>query len=227
MGLTVVPGVFTAPAMNQRLHEEAARFRTWALGREGRYGEWECDYDEWPAFLKAAEDAIAETERGQLDSDDALNLLYAIARENETEWLRRFLIGYPRTLRSLAIRSASYPDCDAKWQLACSVAAARLPDAVEILQPFLTDQDEYVRRRSLLALSPLCPSQAERLAITGIDSASDYSRMAALEVLHDIGYVHFLDAASKLCSDPNEYVRKRAEELIANKTQGTPPDRSR
>ncbi|RYD29755.1 MAG: HEAT repeat domain-containing protein [Verrucomicrobiaceae bacterium] len=200
--------------MNQRLQDEVARFRTWAIGREGSYGEWECDYNDWSAFWKASENAIAEAERGQLDSDDALNLLYGIARENETQWLRRFLIGYPRTLRSLAIRSASYPDGDAKWQLACSIADACLPDAVEILQPFLRDEDEYVRRRSLLALSPLCPSQAELLAITGIDSANEYSRMAALEVLHDIGSDHFSDAALRLCADPNEYVPKRAEELI-------------
>lgn len=205
--------------MNQLLQEEVTRFRTWAVGREGSYGEWECDYADWPTFLKASEDTIIEAERGQLDSNDAINLLYAIARDNEIEWLRRFLIDHPRTLRSLAKQAASHPDYATRWQLACSVADARLPDAVEILQPYLIDQDEYVRRRSLLALSPLCPSQAELLAIAGVNSTNEYLRMVALKVLHDIRSGHFTEVAVRLCADPNEYVHKLAAELLANESK--------
>lgn len=34
--------------MNQALSAQVAQFRAWAVGREGSYGEWECDYDQWP-----------------------------------------------------------------------------------------------------------------------------------------------------------------------------------
>lgn len=60
---------------------------------------------------------------------------------------------------------------------------AQLPDAADLIRPYISDVDEYVRRRSLLAFAPFSPTEAEAIAKNWMDEEYEYSRIAGLHVL--------------------------------------------
>lgn len=204
--------------MNTALQKEVDRFRSWAVGREGSYGEWECDYTDWPSLWKAADDAIEYSPVTPLDDTDFLNLLYALGRDNEIEWIRKRLIRFPDLLRQLALRAVGNPDDAIGWQIAVSISEAKLPDAASLLTPYLTDSNEYARRRSLLALASVDPTRAEEIAISNLDDDYEYTRMAALSVLAAVGSVRVHAEAMRMLDDPDEYARAYAAKILQSQS---------
>jgi len=199
--------------MATSFREEVARFREWASPHEGSYGEWECDYEHWDALWSATEEMMAECAADLPDEGTSDDLLYAIARDNEIERLRRELVKYPVLLRHLALYAVDSPDADAKWQIAVSVADAQLADSADLMRSYLTDEDEYVRRRSLLAIAPLSPKEAEEIAKRWMDEEFEYSRIAGIHVLDLVNSESLGSYLSKHASDPNQYVRSNVDEI--------------
>ncbi len=204
--------------MNQFLQNEVAKFRAWAPSREGTSGEWECDYSDWASLTQAAEETMRQAATSVIDDIDADNLLYTIARDNEIEDLRRQLIRYPELLRALAIRAVSYHDSAARWQIVVSVHEADLADAADLIRPYLSDADEYVRRRSLLAIASHSPAEAEAIATHDLKARFEYTRIAALHVLAVVRSPFLRSTLEHYLSDPNEYVRNCAKKLLSEST---------
>jgi hypothetical protein len=70
---------------------EVDRFRVWALGTPKDHGEWEEDYEDWPAIYEAFERFADERPVAQWRSGEWCDVLYAIARDNECE----VIVDYP------------------------------------------------------------------------------------------------------------------------------------
>lgn len=199
--------------MNVDLQQEVERFRQWAVGREDSYGEWECDYEGWPSFWRAAESTIASSAR-HLDDIDADNLLYCLARDNEIEQVARTLEAHPEVFRLLAIRAVTYPDYAARWQIAASLPSVAGPHTRDLLLPYLDDPDEYVRRRALLACVEIDAALAEKISVANLNSEHEYTRLASLQILADLKSSHVAAAADKLKNDRSEHVRQIAEKFL-------------
>lgn len=195
------------------LQQQVARFKRWASTANQSSGEWECDYENWQELLAAASDCIAAHRDGSIPSGVADDLLYAIARDNECEHIREMLLASPTLLAILATRAVSLDDADAKWQIAISVAESQMPGAANLLRPFLKDQDEYVRRRSLLAFAPFSPKEAEAIAIENLNDGFEYTRIAALHVLHAVGSNQLDASLDRMAIDSSQYVRQNVEKL--------------
>jgi HEAT repeat protein len=195
------------------LQEQVEKFKHWAVTVVRRSGEWECDYEHWQGLWSSALGAIALYADGEISNAAADDLLYALARDNECEHIRENLVATPKLVTALAKRAVASGDADAKWQIAISVAEAQLPNAEELLRPFLTDDDEYVRRMSLLSIAPYVPREAEAIAINNLKDSYEYTRIAALHVLHATKSAHLDASLEWLASDPNEYVRRNVAEL--------------
>lgn len=208
--------------MNSALQRECDRFRSWAVGREGSYGEWECDYHDWQSLWKAVDDAIERSPVSPFEEMDFLNLLYVLGRDNEIEWIRKRLIHFPDLLHQLALRAVDHPDDAIGWQIAVSISEANLPDAAILLTPYLTDSNEYVRRRSLLALASVDPTRAEEIAISNLADDYAYTRMAALYVLAEVGSLRVHAEATRMLDDPDEYVRETAVKILQSQKQVNP-----
>ena len=150
------------------LHQEVAKFRDWAATYpvESRSGEWECDYEYWGALHSEALSFVANNSPQDWKSSDVSDLLYAIARDNEIEYLAKEIAANPKILISLAKLSVPSPEKDAKWQLAAQLGmlASHLQEAESILLQFMQDSDEYVRRRALMSLGALKSPRAELFA---------------------------------------------------------------
>lgn len=195
------------------LQREVERFKQWASSFVRCSAEWECEYEHWPDLLAAAREAIATHRDGRIPASIADDLLYALGRDNECESIREGLLESPELIATLAKRALLTDDADAKWQIAISVAEAELLDAAELLRPFLTDSDEYVRRRSLMAIAPFAPSEAEAIAIKNLDDEFEYTRIMALHVLHRVRSRHLEASLERLASDSSEHVRTNVEKL--------------
>lgn len=203
--------------MTTTLAKEVARFKNWAPSHEGTYGEWECDYEHWNELWAATKESMKFYAHELPDIETSNNLLYVIARDNEIEILRKELIKYPVLLRHLARFGVDSSEPYAKWQIAISVADAQLEDAADLIRPYLTDADEYVRRRSLLAIAPFSPIEAEEVAKTWMDEDYEYSRIAGLHILDNVNSDSLLFYLEKHANDPSQYVRLNIDEIRRKK----------
>lgn len=195
------------------LHEQVKHFKHWADSADQHSGEWECDYEQWSDLRASAIETINVYHDGLIPTAVADDLLYALARDNECEHIRENLLAAPELLATLAKHVIATSEADAKWQIAISVAEAKLPNAVNLLRPFLTDDDEYVRRRSLVVFALFAPKESEVIALNNLDDPFEYTRIAALHVLHSVRSPNLSAILDRFETDPNEYVRRNVQEL--------------
>jgi HEAT repeat protein len=195
------------------LHDEINRFKDWAPPIDHRHGEWECDYEHWPQLWTAAISSIDQHSGRELSPDVAEDLLFVLARDNEAEHIRDHLVQTTDVLSTLAAYATKCSDADAKWQIVVSVADAELPNAADLIRPFLNDDNEYVRRRSLMAFSLFAPREAEEIALQDLAATFEYTRIAALHVLHTVDSPQLASALQALENDPSPHVRHKVLEL--------------
>lgn len=149
------------------LEAEVTKFRDWAAGEAQDYGEWETAYDEWHNLYSAVEAILYKP---TLDESEVQLLLYALARDNECEFIRGMLEDYPEHGLRLAAAAVTYPEYEARWQAADFLGRIETLEAKELLRRFVEDSDEYVRRRALLAAQEHDPTFAEEVARHWVES---------------------------------------------------------
>lgn len=206
------------------LRNEVGKFRAWAeaLPRATRPAEWECDYSDWADLRSEAIALLNATPADHWSRDDVADLLYAIARDNESEYLAGQLASRIDALLALAAMSVAAIENDAKWQLAHQLGKANSHqvEAEAILLQLVDDKNEYVSRRSLLALGVMKSSKAEALAERAWTSGQEYQRMAALSVLHGIGSAKLADYIERAVADGRQHLAHTARCL----RQRCPPE---
>lgn len=183
---------------------EVARFQEWAPCRPGLCVEWETEYESWPALRQAAAAALADSRIG--DAEIEL-LVYALARDNECELIKEMLAEHAGNGIRVARAAMASHDLDARWQVADFLGQVDTEEARALLRRLVADADEYVRRRALLAISRADPECAEQTAWRWLSSEHEYSRLAALAVLHDLRSRNLPLALDRLRDDPSEHVR--------------------
>ena len=211
--------------MTHQLFIEIDKFDKWArlesdIPQDERGGEWECDYSSWGKIYDLFEAFINESNPDTWSDDEKERLLYIIARDNEMEILAEKLS--ENALIVLANESLKIGHKDDKWQLA--VQLQRLTDkklAIELLEKFINDDEEYVNRRALLELAKLKSDRVEYYCdkMWNKDKYGDleeYQRIAVLNSLYEIdsmqldNYIEFakIDGREYLIQNANEIERK-------------------
>ncbi|MGA0531628.1 HEAT repeat domain-containing protein [Hansschlegelia sp. KR7-227] len=207
----------------QGVLEGVEAFRQWASVWNSQRppdepaGEWETFYDDWPALNTAVIRLLQASSPAQWDAPLIEALLYAIARDNEMECIKQDLVGSPSHLIALAGHAVNCDDPDARWQLADALGSPDLSDEqVEpLLERFVHDDDEYVSRRALLALSARRSPKTEQLAVRAWETGHEYQRMVALDVLFEASSPLTSIYIDKCKSIEQEHLRARAQELSA------------
>lgn len=197
--------------------DEVKRFKRWASTRPNaiRTGEWECDYEQWPALHASAIGLLESATYETLNVVIVADFLYAIARDNETEYLARKVGKCEPTLLQLAAASVSSSEDDAKWQLAeqLGAIAEHKSEAETILLRLVDDDNEYVRRRALLALGMLGSRHAEALSIRAWNSGLEYQRIVALWVLKAIDSEKLTEYVSMAKADGRKYLMQNVQDV--------------
>ncbi len=144
------------------------------------------------------------------------DLLYALARDNEAEFIADELEHRPEILMGLAARGATSVEVDAKWQIAAKLGelnGQKLPEAEVFLTQLVQDADEYVSRRALLALGKLKSETTEIFAERAWQTGLEYQRIAALWALKEVASPKLSSYLLEAEKDGREYVVRNAEEI--------------
>jgi HEAT repeat protein len=198
----------------EALGREVDRFRAWAdtYPVEERSGEWEMGYNGWKDLNEAFIAFVSSTSCVDWDAETTQMVLYTIARDNEMQWLIERLAENPNNLLCLAERALESDVWEAKWQIATALGGleSRRTEAESLLLRFAHDEDEYVRRRALLALSDLNSSHVEDLVASAWDTGEEYQRIAVLCALHQVGSPLLKEYAKLAEADGRESLAKYA-----------------
>ena len=133
-----------------QLRDELAKFRLWAETRDPALsmyssGEWECDYPHWPEMYEAVRAAM----QSEVKALDPHEILFVLARDNEDEIVLGLLANHPAIALHIAPSALTFPDREARWQMAVVLGRIGGNDVGQFLASFANDSDEYVRRRAL------------------------------------------------------------------------------
>ncbi len=199
------------------LRRAAIAFRIWAdaVPAAARSAEWECDYQDWDAVWAACETFLEAGDPGAWNPDDCADMLYLLARDNETETIRQMLAEQPARLLALAAPGLYLPEPEARWQLADALGDAAGPreDIEARLVAYCSDADEYVARRALLALARRGAPHTETMARLAWDSGREYPRIVALRVLWDLRSPLFAPCRAKAIADGPPGLARAAQGL--------------
>lgn len=199
---------------------EVNRFQQWAgeYPHAWRYGEWECDYEDWRALHNVVLRFVATSQPFEAWSEaEVLAVLYVIARDNETQYLasevrrRRPELIVPLTRAALRVGEP-----DNRWQLAVELEHEPGPEAEPLLLNLARDDREYVRRRALKSLAKRGSPAVEELALQAWhrpDPDQEWARMMALWCLQGIGSPHLDRLLTDAERDEREHLRLYAERM--------------
>lgn len=84
------------------LHKQVKHFKYWADSIGQCCGEWECDYEYFHDLYISAVKTINVYCNGVIPTSIADDLIYALGRDNESEYIRNSLMTAPKLLTVLA-----------------------------------------------------------------------------------------------------------------------------
>ena len=203
--------------MTTNLTIEANKFRAWAdtYPNESRFGEWECDYDNWPALNRAFLTLVSEKDPTNLSKSEINDLIYVIARDNEMEELIEKVASNAELFKLLLQNVLISNESDAKWQFAVFLGKGVLDKYVaeDALLQLVEDANEYVSRMALQALGRIRSNHAEALCKRAWDSKHEYQRIMALWVLKEINSKELNKYLQLAIKDGRKYVVQNANEI--------------
>lgn len=203
------------------LMTEVGRFRAWADATfpDHRSGEWECSYEGWGGLYGAVLEFVAARPFETWSPEEVRAVLYAIARDNEMQYLAREVRRqHPALLAPLTRASIEAGERDDRWQLAEELGQFGRAGGEEerLLLRLVRDENEYVRRRALNALARSGSSTVEQLALEAWrrpDPDQQWARMMALWSLHRVGSRLLGPLLVEAERDPREHLRAFAERV--------------
>ena len=212
-----------ADEIGKELHTKVQMFKKWAetnfpdKTEDNDNGEW-CFCSEFDDMYYAAVDLIQNYPASAATESITRDLLYAIARDNESELIAQMTERYDDWFSLLCRESLRSPYTNAKWQFASRLGNYGGNYALhELIFEFLSTGDEYTERMALRSLASVYPEQAEEYAVKfwnrNIYEHDEYQKIMALHVLYQIRSAHldeYLEIAER--SD-YEYLRKNAAEI--------------
>lgn len=201
----------------------ADRFRAWARDTypNARFGEWETTYEGWDAVYESVTRFIRGYHYDRWDSVERQALLYLIARDNESELLVDVLAEDPARLLALARDAVVSTENEARCQIAERLGNLRenREEATALLVQFAQDEqdDEYVRRRALLALGRLGSDEVHGLVEKAWSTGLEYQRVAVLHVLYALGSPSLPEYLARADADGREHLVANAARIRSGK----------
>jgi len=204
---------------------EVALFQQWANAffPNGGSGEWECEYRSWDKLYAAVLGFIAAHLFSAWSEEETRAILYALARDNEIEYIADALEQYSLDLLLPLTRAAiEFGEMDARWQLAVVLgrAEAQGEEPEQTLLKLVRDEEEYVRRRALDSLTLIGSPAVEDLAVKmweREDPHQEWSRMMVLWCLQKIGSSKLETLLSEAERDIRPHLRATVERIRSEK----------
>ncbi len=196
------------------LRELVKDFKAWSRTVKQEF-EWETNYPGWSIINTVFEQLMKTTDIREWDEEFIKDVLYLIAKDNECECLADILHGFPECLLFLSRHGLNYPDSDARWQLVHHLSAIYndFSESEEIINNYYQDNNEYVRRRALLALGYIKSKYAEENALKSWETGQEYQKIAALHVLYEIDSSKLRNLLINGETDTSELVKNNVKQI--------------
>jgi HEAT repeat protein len=201
------------------LEGEVSKFRAWvdSLPDDTGTSAWEAGYEGWHELHTAGDNFVSTTSCAYWATDMIHVLLYVLARDTDTGYLVRAIARSPENLLCLAEYGVTDAEPDAKYQLAAELGCLKqLSQRTEpLLLRFAHDDDEYVRRRALLALADINSPHVTDLVSAAWNTGVEHARMAVLNALQKIHDPQLEDYLKLAEADGREYLVRYANKIRA------------
>lgn len=211
-----------AENIGEQLHIKVQAFKKWAeinypdITEDNDSGEW-CFGREFDEMHSAAVEMIRSCPVSAASEENISDLLYAVARDSESEIIADVLDDHDGWFALLCGKCLSYPYTNAKWQFAKRLKDHSGGELKDLIYDFLSAGDEYTERMALDSLAYICPGQAERYALRfwdrNIYEHDEYQKITVLHVLYQTGSGHLEEYLTKAESSDSVYLKKNAEAI--------------
>jgi len=220
----------------KKLHQKVKKFKRiankdypkWSEKHDN--GEWEIGLKEFDEMCDVIFEIIEKTSCDEASEQMLDDILFGIARDNESERIAEKLLKHPEWYSLLCKKSLTTGYINAKWQFAGHLKDYNGKDGLhEIIFEFLKVDDEYTERLALQTLAYIYPDKAEQYAIDfwwrdkykGKDYEDEYQKIMVLHVLNIIQSTElekYLDLADKTeyyyLKENSEEIRRKLESNI-------------
>ena len=193
--------------------QAVSKFKEWESSEYPcykKYGEWECDYDDWQEIYALVDQWINNVNWGDEIVD---SVLFFMARDNECEIIRGKLSGKPDIYVKLAKLSLISLHSDAKWQLATLISENNSQDSCSLLHELWNDKSYYVQRICMMESAKLNSPYSNKMIEWAWLTHDEYQRISALWSLYwinDKDLLKYLHLANEL---KMEFLVKAAGEI--------------
>ncbi len=181
----------------------------WAATADQRDEGWQEDYPRWRLLMDAAAQKMTQPSPSPEDVD-YIDKCWGISEEGEclADYARAHV---ERCWNVLCLLTESKRS-DTRWQ-AYDVLSGAGRKVETLLRKGLSDPDDYCRRRALLSLARLSPTDAKEIADRFSRHEDPYIRQASISMSAASKDAAFMDRfARRLANDPAWHVRKAALE---------------
>ncbi len=195
----------------KQLHKSVCKFKRWAkhnhptITEDDDNGEWELGSYEFDEMCDNIIEIIKNTSCRIATEQMIDDILYGIARDNESGWIIDVLKDFPEWYSVLCRQCLKTDYTNAKWQFAESLSNYNGNDNLkEMIYQFLEVGDEYTERLALMSLAHIYPEKAEKYAIDFWNrnkfENDEYQKIMVLHVLYKINspkLKYYLDLAGQ------------------------------
>jgi len=198
--------------INSKINFEFQRFREWE--KYNNQNEIYYEYDEYPHWIDIYTAIKKIPNDFKLSLDSIKMILYFLARDHESEITLETLQEKPALGHLIAKEGVNCIDRDARWQVA--VLLGYFKDSKLLVKMIENDEEEYVRRRGLLALRDIDKISSEKIAIKHLHSIYEYERVVAIDTLNFLSSSYFEKALNTLKNDSSIIVQNRIERILSS-----------
>jgi len=195
--------------INSKINFEFQRFREWE-----KYNNQNKIYYEYPNWIDIYTTIKKIPNDFKLSSDSIKIILYLLAKDHESEITLETLQEKPTLGHLIAKEGANCLDRDARWQVA--ILLGYFKDSKLLVKMIENDEEEYVRRRGLLALRDIDKVSSEKIAIKHLHSIYEYERMVAIDTLNFLSSSYLENALNTLKNDSSIIVQNRIKSILSS-----------
>jgi HEAT repeat protein len=196
------------------LNDFCKDWKDWAKTAETSEDGWQSVFPQWEELMEAAKSVMIKSPK---DPDILSDIEFCWSISEETEDLADFAKEHIRDCMNILEFLSVSKFKDVRWQV-YSVIWIAGSETEGILRRGLNDPDSYCRRRALLSIARLKPSDSKELALKFINDHDPYMRQASIELLHSIKDIAFIKKAKEqLINDETPHVAEAAKRILVNK----------
>lgn len=197
---------------NNNLKSLCQAWQTWSISANKEEDGWPSDFPDWDLLIKIANATMLQP---KWDDTTYACMVLCWQISEETEIIADFTANNLTQCIDKLEKLANSDKPQVRWQVYACLINSKGTTVNHLLRKGIHDLDSYARRRALISLAKLEPSDAIEIASQLITDNDPYIRQVSIEFLRsNVSGSRQRKMLSVLANDPVEHVRNSALSLI-------------